>query len=82
MTKMDRAIGKTGRELLCWGDEVCVCFHSEGAHEYDVCLGLAGPNLDNDCKCTEYHPKDNLVFLEYKSKEIRRGRTRKNKNRS
>jgi hypothetical protein len=83
INKLDRVINRYGKEFMCWGDETCICFHSEEAHENTkMCLGIAGPNLDIDCRCTEYHPKDNLVFLEYKAKEKNRsGRSRKNKNR-
>jgi hypothetical protein len=75
--KLDRVINKFGKELMCWGDETCICLHSEAAHEERMCLGVAGPNLDIDCRCTEYHPKDNLKFLEYKLKEKKKWKSKK-----
>jgi len=66
------------RELMSWSDDSCQCFHSEESHQVDMnCLGLRGPNLDLDCNCTEYHPKDNLIYLEYKFKEKRKSERRK-----
>jgi len=74
MKKKKSIAEKIGRELLCWGKTACICFHSEDAHICSGCDGLAGPNLDIDCQCTEYHPKDNLLFLESKFTRSRRGR--------
>ncbi len=66
---------------MSWGDAVCICLHSEEAHEPNtMCLGMAGPNLDIDCRCTEYHPKDNLVYLEYMAKEFKQRGRKRNKN--
>ena len=77
--KLDRVINKYGKELMCWGDTTCICLHSDESHKYDICLGIAGPNLDIDCRCKKYRPKDNLIFLEYKLKEKQK-RVRRNKN--
>lgn len=79
--KLNKAISKFGRELLCFGDDACICYHSEESHESnEICLGMAGPNLDIDCRCMKYHPKDNLVYLEYKAKEFKQRGRKRNKN--
>jgi hypothetical protein len=84
MIKSKNSAYKLGRELLCWGDEACECFHSEKAHQNierfgTVCTGLAGRDLDLICICKEYHPKDNLKFLEYRYEESRQRERRRNK---
>jgi hypothetical protein len=75
----ERALNSNLRELLCWGEDVCKCLHSEQAHN-DKCTGLTGNNFDRDCKCKKYRPKDNLKYLEKKYEEkLENERRNKNK---
>jgi hypothetical protein len=66
------------KELMSWGPTTCTCGHSYGAHR-SRCVGLSGNNLDRDCRCKEYRPKDNLIFLEKKYEEMLNRERRKDK---
>lgn len=71
---------REGRELMSWGPETCECLHSEHAHRKNKCVGFSGNNFERNCKCKNYRPKDNLVFLEKKYEAMLKDGTRQDKN--